>query len=112
MHSEQIEAVVERTLEQYLGDVETLKNLQAILQRTNVRMAEEGESSEMAKNSKLLPQLFISHTNLAKVVGNVAEAMQRLQDRIVTLESTIPALQEAVINLQLRVKELEDAKKS
>lgn len=112
MHPEQIEAIVERTLEQYFGDIPTLKNLQAILQKTNLRMAGETESSDMAKNSKLFPQLFLSHTNLAKVVGNLAEAMQRLQERIVTLESTIPPLQEAVINLQIRLQKLEASAES
>ncbi len=112
MHPEQVEAVIDRVLEQRLGDAQTLENMQTVLRRTNVRMCPEGESSAMAQNAGILQSMFLSHTNLARVVGNLAEAAQRLQERIVTLESTIAPLQEAVINLQLRVKAMEDAKES
>jgi len=109
MHAEQVEAIVERTFEQYLGDAQTLANMQSVLRKTNVRMsAQEPDVAAMAQNAKILQSMFLSHTNLARVVGNLAEAAQRLQERIVTLESTIAPLQEAVINLQMRVKTLED----
>jgi prefoldin subunit 5 len=107
MHSEQVEAIVEKTIEHYFGKVETLEGLQAILQKTNLKMVPEGESSQMAQDAKLIQSLFVSHTNLARVVGNLAEALQRLQERIVILESTIPPMQEAVINLQVRLKSVE-----
>jgi hypothetical protein len=110
MHPEQIEALIDRVLEQRLGDAQTLTNMLMVLRRTNVRMCTEGESTAMAQNAGILQSLFLSHTNLARVAGNLAEAAQRLQERIVTLESTIAPLQEAVINLQLRVKALEDTK--
>jgi hypothetical protein len=109
MHPEQIEAVVERLLENRLGDIQTLENMQAVLRKTNVRMSQEDETAAMAQNARILQSMFLSHTNLARVVGNLAEAAQRLQERIVVLESTIVPLQQAVINLQERVKILEDA---
>lgn len=109
MHSEQVEAIVERALEQRLGDIQILENMLTVLRKTNVRMCQEGESTVTAQNARILQSMFLSHTNLARVVGNLAEAAQRLQERIVTLESTIAPMQEAVINLQLRVKVLEDA---
>jgi len=112
MHPEQIEAIVERILEQRLGDVQTLENMQTVLRKTNVRMCQEGESQAMAQNARILQSMFLSHTNLARVAGNLAEAAQRLQERIVTLESTILPLQQAVINLQERVKLLENGKPS
>ncbi len=108
MHSEQVEAIVERTLERYLGDVQTLENLQAVLRKTNTHMAGPDQAAD-AQNAKLMQSFFLSLTNLARVVGNIAEAASQLQDRITALETTIPAMQEAVLNLQLRVRAIEDA---
>jgi hypothetical protein len=108
MHSEQIEAIVERAIEQRLGDMQTLDNMLTVLRKTNVRMCQEGESPVVAQNARILQSMFLTHTNLARVVGNLAEAAQRLQERIVTLESTIAPMQEAVINLQLRMKAMEE----
>src|SRR5689334_6017666 len=109
MHPEQIEAIVQHMLEQQLGDQQTLEKMLLILRSTNVRLSADDEAAAMAQNAKILQSMFLSHTNLARVAGNLAEAAQRLQERIVTLESTIAPMQEAILNLQLRVKALEDA---
>jgi len=107
MHAERVEAIVERTLERYLGDVQMLENLEAVLRKTNTNMAGP-DMAVTAQNAKLMQQMFLGFTNLARVVGNLAEAAQRLQERIATLEGTIAPLQEAVINAQVRLRQIEE----
>lgn len=109
MHAERVEAIVERALERHLGDPEMLDNLLAVLRKTNTRMAAPDQAAD-AQNAKLMQSVFLSITNLARVVGNLAEAAQRLQERIATLEGAIVPTQEAVLNLQMRLRQLEDAR--
>jgi hypothetical protein len=110
MHPERVEAAVERFVEQHLGDMATLEAMEQILRATNVKLAGDDRAAAAAQNAKVLQSLFLSHTHLARVAGNLAEAAQRLQERIVTLESAIAPLQEAVINLQLRLQAEEEAR--
>lgn len=107
MHREQVEAIAQEVLERRFGDSKTLDDLQTILQRTNINMTAPGESDEPARQAKLIHSMVMSHSNLAKALGGLAEAAERLQERIAQLEASNAAMQEAIINLQIRLRHFE-----
>jgi|GEM_PF-4073946 len=112
MHSESIEAHVHTALSEHLGDPDTLKNIRDVLRNSNLRVLREGQSEENTRSANLMESLFISHGNLAKALGDAVAAMQHLQARLEQAESAFPPMQEAILNLQLRVRDLEAATKA
>ena len=107
MHREQVEAVVQETIERVFGNTQTLHELHQILKKSNVNTLRPGDSDALALNSGLFQSLFLSHVRLAQMFGDVVSAHQQLQERVGTLEGALAAIQEAVLNLQSRIKNLE-----
>jgi hypothetical protein len=107
MHREQVEAVVQETIERHFGSTETLRELHQILKKTNVSTLRPGESDALPLNAGLFQSLFLSHVRLAQMFSDVVAAHQSLLNRVDTLEAATSAIQEAVLNLQQRVNVLE-----
>jgi hypothetical protein len=107
MHREQIEAIVEGVIERTLGNAQTLTELHEVLKKSNVKTLRPGESGAVPMNASLFHSLFISHARLAQVVGELAELQQGAQNRLGQLEQAMAAAQEAVIDLQVRIKAIE-----
>lgn len=107
MHREQVEAVVEETLARYLGSPETLAAMREILQKSNMQMLEDGQSPEVTQQANLLQSMLISYNNLARALGKSVEALQSLQGRIELLEKNSATMQEAILNLQIRLRQAE-----
>jgi len=108
MHPEQIEAIAQQTVERVLGNTQVLEELHLILKKTNVSTLRPGESDAIPLNAGLFHSLFLSHVRLAQMMSDFISAHQQLQDRVSLLEQSIPAIQEAVINLQMRMKAFEN----
>ena len=55
------------------------------------------------------PQLLMieDDARLAQMVSDLVGVHQSLQERVDVLEKAVPAMQEAILNLQLRVNSLE-----
>ena len=104
MHREQVEAVIQEVIERTFGNTQTLHELHQVLKKTNVNTLRPGDSDALALNAGLFQSLFLSHVRLAQMFGDVVAAHQNLQERVDLLERAVPALQEAVLNLQQRIK--------
>ena len=106
MHPEQIEAIAQEVLERTFGSTQTLQELHLVLKRTNASTLPPGDPAHPL-NAGLFQSLFLSHARLAQMVSDLVGVHQGLADRVETLERATSALQEAVINLQLRIRAME-----
>ena len=106
MHREQIEAIVQEVLEKTMGNTQTLHELHLILKKTNVNTLRPGDNADPL-NAGLFHSLFLSHARLAQMVSDLVTAHQNLQDRVDLLEQATSATQEAVLDLQARIKAIE-----
>jgi hypothetical protein len=106
MHREQIEAVVQESIEKTFGSFQTLHELHLVLKKTNASTLRPGDGADPL-NAGLFQSLFLSHVRLAQMMSDMVSAHQGLQDRVETLERALVATQEAVINLQQRLAAIE-----
>jgi hypothetical protein len=105
MHKEQIEAMIQEAIERTMGNTQTLHELHLILKKTNANTLRPGEAD--ALNAGLFHSLFLSHVRLAQMTSDLVGALSALQTRVDTLERAVVAQQEAILNTQQRVNNLE-----